>query len=238
VTTMASGSRPRARARYTPPQQVREVSADEAFGELTPAERLKAPAALWVAGDVALLRSTWRVSIVGAREVSPEGARRAKKLAKQLTAAGAVVVSGLAKGVDRAAHEGALEAGGRTIAVIGTPLAKAYPAEHAPLQEIIYREHLLLTQFPAGAPVFPSNFIARNRTMAMISHASVIVEAGNTSGSLSQAAETQRLGRPLFLLKSILDNPALTWPERFLAAGAVVLEDVAQIIERLPVRVV
>ncbi len=196
--------------------------------------RLSAPA-LTCVGNLALLRGP-RVAIVGAREVSDEGRRRTAKLAKQLVEAGVVVVSGLAKGVDHAAHTAAIAAKGSTIAVIGTPIDKAYPAENGPLQELIYREHLLISQFPIGQRVFPSNFPARNLLMAAITNATVIVEASDTSGSLHQAAECVRMNRPLFIARSVVDDPKLSWPARFLIPGnaAYVLNDVEDVLRHLP----
>jgi DNA processing protein len=196
-------------------------------------DTINLPGKLYAAGDPSLLKGTKRVSIVGSRDASEDGKKRAAKLARQLAEAGVVVVSGLAKGIDFAAHSAALAAGGRTIAVIGTPLDKAYPHEHGPLQERIARDHLLISQFAEGTRVFPSNFVARNRVMALLSHASVIVEAGDTSGSLSQAAETQRGGRPLFFMQSVLERTDLKWPAKFRTAGAIVLQDVQQILEQL-----
>lgn len=171
---------------------------------------------VWLAGDVSLIRKLC-VSVVGAREVSREGAARARRLAKELAEAGIVTVSGLAKGVDTEALTEAMNAGGRVIAVIGTPIDRAYPAENKRLQEKIYRDHLLISQFPPGKRVFPSNFPERNQLMAAISDATVIVEASDTSGSLHQAAECSRLGRWLFIAKSLSENPSLTWPQKFLA---------------------
>lgn len=98
---------------------------------------------VWLAGDVSLIRKPC-VSVVGAREVSREGAARARRLAKELAEAGIVTVSGLAKGVDTEALTEAMNAGGRVIAVIGTPIDRAYPAENKRLQEKIYRDHLLI----------------------------------------------------------------------------------------------
>lgn len=156
------------------------------------------------------------ISIVGTRDVSDEGRRRARKLARELVAAGITVVSGLAKGVDTEALSAALEAGGKTAAVIGTPLDKAYPAENAALQELIYSEHLLLTPFAIGEATFRGNFPKRNRVMAAVSDASVIVEASDTSGTLHQAAECGRLGRWLFIMRSVADDLSLTWPRKFI----------------------
>ncbi|OGV71868.1 MAG: DNA processing protein DprA [Lentisphaerae bacterium RIFOXYA12_64_32] len=170
---------------------------------------------LWVAGDTALVRRPC-VAIVGTREVTEAGAARARRLAKELAQAGVVVVSGLAKGVDTEALQCAIENGGKTIAVIGTPLDTAYPAENKRLQETIYREHLLVSQFPQGSRVFPGNFPQRNKVMAAITDATVIMEASDTSGTLHQAAECQRLGRWLFIAHAVVSDKALTWPAKFL----------------------
>jgi DNA processing protein len=169
---------------------------------------------LWYAGDLSLVQRK-SVSIVGTRAVSPEGAARARRLARELAQAGIVVVSGLARGVDTEALTAAISAGGRVIAVIGTPLDKAYPAENKRVQEKIYSEHLLISQFPSGQRVFQSNFPERNKLMAALSGATVIIEAGETSGTLHQAAECVRLDRWLFIAKSVLENPALQWPAKF-----------------------
>ena len=188
---------------------------------------------VFYAGNLDLLKRP-AVSIVGAREVTEEGQQRARRLARELIQAGIVVVSGLARGIDTAAHLGAIEHRGSTAAVIGTPLDKSYPAENAELQEIIYRDHLLLSPFPLGERVFPSNFPKRNRVMAALTDASVIVEASDTSGSLHQAAECQRLHRWLFIMKSVVDNPELTWPKKFVGKDHVaVLTATADIINAI-----
>lgn len=219
--------------KYEPPENWKALLALQALGALNAVERRYAPEMLWVAGDIELLTAERRVAIVGSRKASPEGVRRAAKLASELVAAGVVIVSGLADGIDRAAHEAAMRAGGRTIAVIGTPLGRCYPASHARLQEAIYRHHLLVSEFPAAHRTFPSDFVKRNRTMALLSHASIVVEASDGSGSLSQAAETRRLQRPLFFLQSVLDDTALEWPARFRANGASVLRETQQVIDAL-----
>ena len=170
---------------------------------------------LWCSGDLSLIRKPC-VAIVGARKVSDVGAKRARRLARELVKAGVVVVSGLAYGVDTEALTAAVNAGGKTIAVIGTPINKAYPAANNRLQEKIYREHLLISQFEPNGRVFRSNFPDRNKMMAAISDATVIIEASDTSGSLHQAAECVRLNRWLFIAKSLLDDPNLKWPSDFM----------------------
>lgn len=191
----------------------------------------------WTAGDLALLERPC-VAVVGTRDVSTAGAARTRRLARELVRAGVVIVSGLARGVDTVALETALEHGGRVAAVIGTPIDQAYPAENAALQETIYRDHLLISQFASGARVFRSNFPERNKLMAAISDATVIMEAGETSGTLHQAAECVRLERWLFIARSMVEDPRLTWPADFLKPdqGRVQpLDDTAQILAALGV---
>lgn len=193
--------------------------------ETVPAERLGVSNGLLLrfprihcVGDLALL-DVPGVAIVGARKASAEGRKRASQLARDLARAGVVVVSGLAEGIDFAAQTAAIDNGGRTIAVIGTPLDKVYPEKHAALQELIYREHLLVSAFEWGDKFTPSNFPERNRIMARLARATVIIEASDTSGSLHQAAESVQVGHPVFIAKAVVDNPKLTWPRRFLGEG-------------------
>lgn len=188
---------------------------------------------VFIVGDIHVLEAPC-VSVVGTRNVSAEGYARATRLARELVTEGVTVVSGLAKGVDTAAHTSAIENGGKTAAVIGTPLNKAYPAENAHLQERIYRDHLLVSPFSSAERTYKGNFPKRNRVMAALSDATVIVEASDTSGTLHQAAECQRLGRWLFILKSVAENEALSWPKKFIGKDKVgVVTDVSEIIEKI-----
>lgn len=188
---------------------------------------------IYYAGNLKLLvRPT--VSIVGTRQISEEGTRRARKLATQLGEAGVLVMSGLAKGVDTVAHTAAIAAGGSTAAVIGTPLDKAYPAENADLQTDIHQHHLLVSPFSIGEQVYKSNFPARNKVMAVLSDATVIVEASDTSGTLHQAAECQRNNRWLFIMRSVVDDQSLSWPAKFLKHPKTrVLTDTQEILEAI-----
>ena len=191
------------------------------------------PLNLWCAGDESLLRSPC-VAVVGTRNVSPAGRLRARRVATELARAGIVVVSGLARGVDTEALTAAVTAGGRVVAVIGTPIDRAYPAENASLQEQIYREHLLISQFEFGGRVFASNFPTRNKLMAALSDATVIVEASDSSGTLHQATECVRLGRPLFVARSTMRDPALTWPANFVDdPGVYTLSRTDQIVQQV-----
>ena len=206
----------------------------DALGPLNEVEERNAPETLYLAGDESLLHDAPRVAIVGSRGASEYGLRRAGRLARELVDNGVTVVSGLAKGIDTASHRSAIAAGGRTIAVVGTPLERAYPAENRELQELIGREHLLVSQFAPGTATHKGSFPQRNRTMALLSNATVIVEAGQSSGTVSQGWEAIRLGRPLFLMRSLVENEALSWPAELLDYGAFVLQDMENILEVLP----
>jgi DNA processing protein len=197
--------------RYDPPHAVEIIGAERAG--VTNGLLLRVPR-LYCAGDLRLLE-TPSVAIVGSRKASPEGQQRASQLARALVRHDVVVVAGLALGIDTAAHLAAIEAGGRTIAVIGTPLDKAYPKENVALQEKIHREHLLVSPFPIGTKTPPSHFPERNRVMARLARATVIIEAGDTSGSLHQAAESLTVGHPVFISRSVIHDPKLKWPARF-----------------------
>jgi DNA processing protein len=189
---------------------------------------------VYFAGDYNLLGRPC-VSVVGTRDVSDNGRRRASRVARELADNGAVVVSGLARGVDTIALISAIEAGGRAIAVIGTPLSKAYPAENFALQEEIWRHHLLMSPFAEGEQVFKANFPKRNKVMAAISDATVIVEASDTSGTLHQAAECQRRGRWLFIMEAVAEDESLSWPMSFLGTyeRARILRDTKDIISAI-----
>ncbi|MEL6934267.1 MAG: DNA-processing protein DprA [Pseudomonadota bacterium] len=167
------------------------------------------------------------LAVVGSRKPSREGIKRASQLAKELVNRNFAVVSGLATGIDTAAHTAALEAKGVTIGVIGTPLGEYYPKENRDLQDRIAKEHLLVSQIPVlRYEVQPfqqkrNYFPERNATMSALTEGTVIVEAAETSGTLTQARAALYQGRKLFILDSCFRNPAITWPARFEKEGAV-----------------
>jgi DNA processing protein len=200
-----------------------QMTVAEALGTLTDVEEKNAPKTLYFQGNRDLLRHGPRVSVVGSRKASAEGLKRAHLLSRALVDHHIVVVSGLAEGIDTAAHKAALEAGGETIAVIGTPLDKYYPAVNKDLQMRLAHEQLVVSQFPIGTPTTPKSFPIRNRTMALLTDATVIVEAGENSGTLHQGWETLRLGRTLFLMESVATDRTLSWPREMIKFGAQVL---------------
>ncbi|MDA8334380.1 MAG: DNA-protecting protein DprA [Peptococcaceae bacterium] len=174
------------------------------------------------------------VSIVGTRNASTEGKLRARKLAALLAKRNIVVASGLAKGIDYAAHEGTIVAGGYTIAVLGTPLNRFYPKEHEKLQRLIGETGLLVSQFSPSAQVMPYNFPKRNFVMSGMSLATVVIEAGESSGALIQADFALKQKRKLFIPRSILNDNRLKWPARFIKGeGASVFADIDDLVEKL-----
>jgi DNA processing protein len=168
------------------------------------------------------------------RRASRKSLDVAGEIAKTLIKQQVVIVSGLAEGIDTAAHSEAIENGGRTIAVLGTPLDRVYPQKNTELQQEIIRNHLAISQFPIGDPIERGNFVMRNRTMALAANASVIVEAAETSGSLYEGWEALRLGRPLFIWTSTVNNRSLKWPGEMIRHGALELKDPEEILQVLP----
>ena len=163
-----------------------------------------------------------------------KGLKDARTIAETLVDKNVVIVSGLAEGIDTSAHEATIEKGGRTIAVLGTPINKTYPVKNFYLQQIIMQSHLVISQYQIGHITQRKDFVFRNRTMALISDATIIVEAGDKSGSLHQGWEAIRLGRSLYIWKSILKNTALMWPKQMIEYGAIPLSDPSDLFESLP----
>ncbi len=193
-----------------------------------------APKVLYIQGSMKIPLPRPRVSIIGSRKASLNGLKVAQTIAQTLIERRAVIVSGLADGIDTSAHQTAIKFGGKTIAVLGTPLNKVYPKKNFQLQQEIMHNHLAISQYPIGHHTKPKDFVLRNRTMALISDATVIVEAGETSGSLHQGWEAIRLGRPLFIWKSIVKNIQLSWTEKMLRYGAIELSDPKDLFDFLP----
>ena len=174
------------------------------------------------------------IAVVGTRQTSSEGLDRAARIAGGLADAGFTVVSGLAKGVDAAAHGAALGHDRRTVAVIGTGLRRAYPPEHAALQDRIAKEGAVVSQFWPDAPPTKTSFPMRNVVMSGLALGTVVIEASHTSGAKMQARFALEHGRPVFLLESLLAHEwAREYAERpgaHVVAGA---DDVVERVERL-----
>ena len=163
------------------------------------------PPLIFMAGEL-LPRDARSIAVVGARKASTRGRDAAAAIAEHLVAAGYTVVSGLARGIDTAAHTAALAGGGRTVAVIGTGLGRAYPPENARLQRRITHTGAVISQFWPDAPPSKRSFPMRNAVMSGLSLASVVVEASERSGSRMQARLALEHGRPVFLPSRLLDQ--------------------------------
>jgi len=179
------------------------------------------------------------VAVVGSRKPSDEGIGRTRRVVRELVKDGFTIVSGLAAGVDTAAHETAIETGGRTVAVIGTPLSHVYPRTNTDLQRKIARDFLLISQVPVKRyenQDYRMNrlfFPERNVTMSALTEATVIVEASETSGTLIQARAALQQGRKLFILDSCFRDARLTWPHRCAEKGAIRVVDYDDIRQHL-----
>lgn len=206
------------------PIRVSEFAPEALLGPLNQLERKYAPDRLFVAGDHGLLRDGRRVSVIGSRNASPDALRRTRKLVRALVRRDVIVTSGLAAGVDTAAHRQAIASGGRTVAVLGTPVHRAYPQENADLHAEIARAHAAVSQFPPGTRTRRGHFPQRNRTMALLSAATVVVAASKGSGTFYQAREALRLGRDLLIMESLASRgiPEVT---DLLKSGGQVLSD-------------
>lgn len=177
------------------------------------------------------------VAVVGTRNATAHGEARARRVAQSLVQGGYAVLSGLARGIDRQAHEAALAAGGRTVAVMGTGLGKVYPAEHKDLAErIVVGGGALVSQFEPGASGARHQFPMRNATMSGLALATVVVEAGETSGAKIQALAGLKHGSSVFLLRSLVEQQS--WAQDLVTNGrhgsvAIVLDDVDQLMDAL-----
>ncbi|MGZ4187160.1 MAG: DNA-processing protein DprA [Solirubrobacteraceae bacterium] len=174
------------------------------------------------------------VAVVGTRRASVKGRARAQAIAEHLASAGYTVVSGLAAGIDTAAHATALRHGGRTVAVIGTGLRRTYPAANAELQRRIARDCAVVSQFWPDSPPTSRSFLARNATMSGLALGTVVVEASRTSGARAQARFAIEHGRPVFLPEPLLEE---AWAREFAdRPGTHVVQypdEITAVIERL-----
>jgi DNA processing protein len=170
------------------------------------------------------------VAIVGSRAASPYGMDQARRLAGDLARIGIVIVSGLARGIDAAAHRGALEAGGRTVAVIPAGLDAITPRHHLALAEAIAERGALVSEWASGPPRGPGVFVQRNRLIAALAAATVVVEAAERSGALSTAAAATRLGRPVLAVPGDVDRETARGCHALLRRGARLCEGAGDVL--------
>jgi DNA processing protein len=182
------------------------------------------------AGDPELLHRP-AVAVVGARSCSPYGAQTARMLGRELAAAGLVVVSGLARGIDGAAHRGALDAGGLTVAVLGCGIDRDYPASHRDLARGIAERGLIVAEYAVGVEPAPWRFPARNRIIAGLSAATVVVEARERSGALITADLALEEGREVFAVPGEITSSLSQGTNAMLRSGATPLTSAADVLE-------
>jgi len=195
-------------------------------------EVAQAPIALFCQGDAELLARR-QLAIVGARAVSRQGAETAEAFAAELARCGLGITSGLALGVDGAAHRGALAAGGATVAVCGTGLDRVFPARHRELAREIAARGLLVSEFPTGTPPLAGHFPRRNRIISGLSLGVLVVEAARDSGSLITAKLAAEQGREVFAIPGSIHSPTSRGPHALIRSGAKLTESVHDILEEL-----
>jgi DNA processing protein len=175
----------------------------------------------------------WSVAVVGTRRITNYGRQVTEELAACLAQNGVTLVSGLARGVDAVAHQAVLNAGGRTLAVLGSGIDRIYPPEHRRLAETLIQQGALISDYPPGAPPEASNFPPRNRIISGLSMAVVVVEAGETSGALITASFAAEQGRDVFAVPGGIRAPQSIGTNRLIQKGAFPLLDMKEVLESL-----
>ncbi len=173
------------------------------------------------------------IAIVGARRATAYGLDAARRLATELADAGIAIVSGLARGIDGAAHEGALAGRGRTVAVLGSGIDVVYPAEHTALAARIVAEGTLLSEHPVGTAPLPPHFPARNRILAGMTQGTIVIEAAERSGSLITARLANEYGREVFAVPGRIDSPLSAGAHLLIRDGATLVRDVGDVLEQV-----
>lgn len=189
------------------------------------------PLLLYAQGTINLLQSVKAIAIVGSRNPTPQGEQSARDFARGLGEAGWIIVSGLALGVDAAAHEGALASGQGTIAVVGTGLDRVYPRSHLELAHRISRTGLMLSEFPLGTPPLAAHFPLRNRVIAGLTRGTLVVEAALKSGSLITARLATEAGREVFAIPGSIHSPQARGCHALIKQGAKLVETAQDVLD-------
>ena len=197
-----------------------------------------APPVLYVKGELSPADRQWAVAIVGTRRATTYGRQAAERLASDLARSGVTIVSGLARGIDAAAHAAALQAGGRSIGVMACGIDLVYPAEHRRLAAQIVERGALLTETPVGAPPEAGNFPARNRIISGLSLAVLVVEAGEQSGALITADRALEQGRDVFAVPGSIFSRASAGTNRLISEGATLVRSTEDVLEALNLKLV
>ncbi len=191
------------------------------------------PLLLFVDGDPKCLCEP-QLAVVGSRQATPNGMDIARNFAQLLAALGVVVTSGLARGIDGAAHRGALAGSGKTIAVLGCAIDYIYPRQHRDLAAEITKSGALVSEFPFGVAPLPANFPRRNRIISGLAVGTLVVEAALRSGSLSTAIHALEQGREVFAVPGSIQSPLSKGSHALIKQGAKLVEDIADIVDEIP----
>ncbi|MFP8836009.1 DNA-processing protein DprA [Hydrogenophaga sp. XSHU_21] len=191
------------------------------------------PLMLFVLGQARALAPSQRLAVVGSRNPTPQGTSNAEAFSHALAQAGFVIVSGLALGVDGAAHEGALRAGGLTLAMVGTGLDRVYPARHRALAHRIAAQGAIVSEYPLGTPPLSHHFPQRNRLIAGLSMGTLVVEAALQSGSLITARLASEMGREVFAIPGSIHSTQSRGCHALIRQGAKLVESAEDILEEL-----
>ena len=191
---------------------------------------------LFVKGRVELLQR-FCLAVVGTRRPTPYGLAATEHLAADLARAGLIIVSGMARGIDTAAHQAALKAGGETLAVFGCGVDLVYPVENRRLYDTIAEKGLLISEFPMGAPAFPQNFPIRNRVVSGLSEGVLIIEGAQYSGSAITARLATDQGREVFAVPGNITSRMSWGPNLLIKQGAKLVQEWTDVTNELPARV-
>src|SRR3989339_275158 len=174
------------------------------------------------------------IAIIGTRKATTQGKAMAQRIARDLAASGIVIVSGLAMGIDTVAHKGALEASGKTIAVLANGLDNVYPAQNTSLaNDLLAHGGAILSEYPAGTPAYPNQFLERNRIVSGLCVATIVVEAPERSGTLATARFALEQGREVFVVPGPADHPNYIGSHRLIRDGARLVTAASDIYEDL-----
>lgn len=217
---------PEHQSRIRPGMQAIETGIDDAAYPESLRDLRDPPDQLYSIGALAMMTGPC-VAIVGTRDATSYGMRMARSIARAFATSGVAVVSGMARGIDAAAHYAVLDAGGRTIAVLGTGVDIAYPAGHRELHRTIGQRGLLLSENAPGASAFRGAFPRRNRLIAALASVTIVIEAGVKSGAINTANQAMDIGRTVAALPGPVDSPQSMGTNRLLRDGASVISSIA-----------
>jgi DNA processing protein len=192
------------------------------------------PAALYVKGDISCLSEALCIAVIGAREAGEYGRNAARTLAFDLAASGAVIVSGLARGIDSAAHEAALQAGGKTVGFLGCGIDVDYPKGSSTLKRAISENGAVVSEFPLGTEPQARRFPIRNRVVSGVSHGVLVAEAGKNSGALITANHALEQGRNIYVIPGDITSPHYEGSHSLLKEGAKAVDCAADILIEFP----